>query len=57
MVEQWNTPKLVGGFFASLERQCRSIHAYRSELERLENRVTVLKTRLAQPELLGHRIG
>jgi len=57
LVEQWNTPKLVGGFFAGLERQCRSIHTYRSELERLENRVTDLKTRLAQPELLGHRIG
>lgn len=57
LVEQWNTPKLVGGFFAGLERQCRAIHNYRSELERLENRVTELKTRLAQPELLGHRIG
>jgi hypothetical protein len=57
LVEQWNTPKLVGGFFAGLERQCRAIHNYRGELERLENRVMELKTRLARPEPLGHRIG
>ena len=57
LVEQWNSPKLVGGFFAGLDRQCRAIHSYRGELERLENRVTELKTRLAQPEPLGHRMG
>ena len=56
LVESWNSPKLVAGFFAGLERECRAIHAFRGELERLENRVQDLKTRLAQPEVLGHRV-
>jgi hypothetical protein len=57
LTDRWNSPKLVAGMFSGLEAQCRGVHAFRHERERLAQRVTELEGRLAQPEpRLGHRI-
>jgi hypothetical protein len=47
---RWTGPAITGGVFAGLEQQCRVLHAYRDELERLENRIVELQQRLALPE-------
>ncbi|HEV3005525.1 MAG TPA: GTPase [Pirellulales bacterium] len=58
LTDRWNSPKLVSGVFAGLDAQCRGVHAFRHECERLANRVAQLEERVALPEpTLGHRIG
>jgi len=57
LAERWSSPKLIAGIFAGLDAQCRAVHNFRHERERLANRVAELEERLATPEPLGHRIG
>ncbi|HVC93020.1 MAG TPA: hypothetical protein VND64_04980, partial [Pirellulales bacterium] len=57
LAERWSSPKLVAGIFAGLDAQCRAVHIFRHERERLAHRVAELEERLAAPEPLGHRIG
>lgn len=57
LASRWNNARLMATVFADLENDCRAIHEYRRELERLENRVAHLQHRLATPDSrLGHRI-
>ncbi len=57
VAQSWSTPKLTGGFFTLAQRECRAIHTWHDQLARLAARVTDLRTRLAGPQLLGHRLG
>jgi hypothetical protein len=57
LAAHWNNPQLSSAVFAGLEAQCRTVHRYRHELERLERRVADMQQRLKVPEpRLGHRI-
>ncbi|HEV3024934.1 MAG TPA: hypothetical protein VGX76_20810, partial [Pirellulales bacterium] len=57
LTDRWDSPKLVSGVFAGHDSQCRGVHAFRHECERLANRVAQLEERVALPEpTLGHRI-
>jgi hypothetical protein len=57
LATRWNNAKLMSTVFADLESECRGIHEYRRDLERLENRVAELRHRIAMPDArLGHRI-
>ncbi|MEX2121412.1 MAG: hypothetical protein WD847_17595 [Pirellulales bacterium] len=57
LAQRWNSPKLVAGIFARLEAQCRAVHLFHQELERLENHVHELQSRLETSETrLGHRV-
>ena len=56
LAEGWKSPKPAEGIFARLESDCRRIHRFRHELERLEQHVATLRRRLALPdEQLGQR--
>lgn len=54
LASHWTSPKIMQPVFARLEEQCRSIHEFQSELDRLEQRVLHLQQRLASPGRLGH---
>jgi hypothetical protein len=57
LAANWNNAKLMSTVFAELDSECRGIHLFRSDLERLENRVGQLRHRLSTPDArLGHRI-
>lgn len=57
VAQSWSSAKLTAGFFAAPQHECHAIHAWRDQLARLAARVTDLRTRLAGPQLLGHRLG
>jgi hypothetical protein len=57
LAARWNNARLMSTVFADLEGECRGIHQFRRDLERLESRVADLRHRLATPDTrLGHRI-
>ncbi|HVX13386.1 MAG TPA: GTPase [Pirellulales bacterium] len=57
LAARWNNGRLMSPVFAELESDCRTIHEFRRELDRLEGRVIQLQQRLATPDTrLGHRI-
>ncbi len=52
----WNDPKAAEGIFAQLQSRCRKIHRFRDELERLQQHVATLRSKLSLPEAqLGQR--
>ena len=56
LAEGWKTPKPAEGIFARLESDCRRVHRFRHDLDRLEAHVATLRRRLALPdEQLGRR--
>jgi hypothetical protein len=57
LAARWNNARLMATVFADLESECRGIHEFRRDLERLESRIADLRRRLATPDArLGHRI-
>lgn len=57
LAEKWNNPGSAAGLFHDLESQCREIHQFHDELERIEQDVATLRRRLTSPdEPLGRRL-
>lgn len=55
LASQWTSPKVMQPVFARLEEQCRSIHEFQRELDRLERRVQELQQKLSLRDArLGH---
>ena len=56
LAEGWKTPKPAEGIFARLESDCRRVHRFRHDLDRLEAHVATLRRRLSLPDdQLGRR--
>lgn len=55
LAAHWASAKVMQPVFAELEEQCRSIHEFQRELDRLERRVHELQQKLAMRDArLGH---
>lgn len=56
LAEGWKTSKPAEGTFARLESDCRRVHRFRHELDRLRQHVATLRRRLSLPDdQLGQR--
>ena len=55
LAERWNRPQAVFGVFARLETDCQRVVRFRQDLERLQQHVAALRSRLALADgALGH---